>query len=89
MWLSSSTDPYIIVCPCIIVKIYRKGEEDGGERDWGVRALEDIPAFSFVCSYIGEVLSMEDDEVSEDDPNVHHLVIRSDISETTYKYIAT
>ncbi|XP_053329006.1 histone-lysine N-methyltransferase EHMT1 [Spea bombifrons] len=40
---------------------------------WGVRALQDIPAGTFVCEYVGELISDSEADVREDDSYLFDL----------------
>nr|XP_014342069.1 PREDICTED: histone-lysine N-methyltransferase EHMT1 isoform X4 [Latimeria chalumnae] len=41
--------------------------------DWGVRALQDIPQGTFVCEYVGELISDAEADVREDDSYLFDL----------------
>uniref|UniRef100_A0A8C9RS74 Euchromatic histone-lysine N-methyltransferase 1a n=1 Tax=Scleropages formosus TaxID=113540 RepID=A0A8C9RS74_SCLFO len=40
---------------------------------WGVKALQDIPEGTFVCEYIGEIISDADADIREDDSYLFNL----------------
>uniref|UniRef100_A0A3Q3WUX9 SET domain-containing protein n=1 Tax=Mola mola TaxID=94237 RepID=A0A3Q3WUX9_MOLML len=40
---------------------------------WGVRALQDIPQGSFICEYVGELISDAEADVREDDSYLFDL----------------
>ena len=42
-------------------------------KGWGVRALRDIPKGSFVCEYVGEIISDSEADRREDDSYLFDL----------------
>lgn len=56
-------------------------------KGWSIRALCDIPKGSFVCEYVGEIISDEEAERREDDSFLFDLDNRNYFRNNVFAYL--
>ncbi|GMH34429.1 hypothetical protein BSKO_02263 [Bryopsis sp. KO-2023] len=62
------------------LQVFRKSVSDDST-GWGVRAMEHIPAESYIVTYMGKIMHLKDDYVPEDDVFCHDLPLRAPMSD--------
>lgn len=51
---------YTVPVTILIYYLYNQVFMTGDGRGWGVRALDEIPKGTFVCEYVGEILTVKE-----------------------------